>query len=105
MTKLYSLTKSAVLAAILCVLTIGSLSAQWTKVDAPTPMTTYNSLHTQVYLDGVLYMFGGAPGLSQPTAEAWSLDTKTPGAQWKAIAAKDPDAFREPGAPFATART
>lgn len=86
MTKLYSLTKSAVLAAILCVLTIGSLSAQWTKVDAPTPMTTYNSLHTQVYLDGVLYMFGGAPGLSQPTAEAWSLDTKTPGAQWKAIA-------------------
>ena len=86
MTKLYSLTKNAVLAAILCVLTIGSLSAQWTKVDAPTPMTTYNSLHTQVYLNGVLYMFGGAPGLSQPTAEAWSLDTKSPGAQWKALA-------------------
>jgi len=86
MTKFYSFAKKVALAAFLCIIAIGNVSAQWTKLDAPTPMTTYNSLHTQVYLDGVLYMFGGAPGLSQPTAEAWSLDTKAPGAQWKALA-------------------
>ncbi len=63
-----------------------SAYSQWTKVDAPTPIVTYNALSTQVYLDGTLYMFGGAPGLSQSTSSAWSLDTKTPGAQWKTIA-------------------
>lgn len=80
------MTKKAAVAAILCVLALGSVSAQWTKVDAPTPMTTYNSLHTQVYLDGVLYMFGGAPGLSQATDGGWALDTKAVDAKWKALA-------------------
>ncbi|MBK9249101.1 MAG: hypothetical protein IPM69_13550 [Ignavibacteria bacterium] len=82
----YSFLKRMIFAAFVCLFSIGSVSAQWTKLDAPTPITTYNSLHTQVYLDGVLYMFGGAPGLSQATTGAWSLDTKTLNPQWKAIA-------------------
>lgn len=83
----YSFLKRMIFAAFFCLFAIGSVSAQWTKLDAPTPITTYNSLHTQVYLDGVLYMFGGAPGLSQATTDAWALDTKTLNPQWKKLAA------------------
>lgn len=73
------------LVAVFLFAVIGAYS-QWTKVNAPTPIVTYNALATQVYLDGTLYMFGGAPGLSQATAGAWSFDTKTPDAQWKTLA-------------------
>lgn len=66
--------------------TFSGAYSQWTKIDAPTPIVTYNALASQVYLDGTLYMFGGAPGLGNASNGAWSLDTKTPGAQWKTLA-------------------
>ncbi|MBI3259192.1 MAG: choice-of-anchor D domain-containing protein [Ignavibacteriae bacterium] len=86
MFKRYSIIKEMALVVAISLFALSNAYSQWTKLDAPTPLVTYNALASQVYLDGTLYMFGGAPGLSQATNGAWSLDTKTPGAQWKTLA-------------------
>lgn len=86
MFKRYSFIKEMALVFAISLFAFSNAFSQWSKLDATSPTVTYNALSTQVFLDGKIYMFGGAPGLNQAISNAWSLDPSTPGAQWKALA-------------------